>query len=163
AALPLQDTDVVVDRVVTLDLTAAQAASMFWRNLATWGPDAVADGLVTEADRAALLAALTARDHDHPRGLFTWTHHQTVLRRMRTPRTRSPSSWPARGRWSSTAKSESWAPATSSTPRPTRCTASAPPTPRRSTASASPSASRTPHRSTTPRIEVRAGPRFARD
>ena len=82
AALPLPDADVVVDRVVTLDLTAAQAASMFWRNLATWGADAVADGLVTEADRAALLTALTARVDDHTRGLFTWTHHQTVLRRV---------------------------------------------------------------------------------
>jgi SAM-dependent methyltransferase len=79
AAIP-SGTDVVVDRVITLDLTAGQAASMFWRNLATWGGEAVADGLVTEPDRADLLAALTARAGDETRGLFTWTHHQTVLR-----------------------------------------------------------------------------------
>ena len=54
---------------------------MFWRNLATWGADAVAQGLVTDADRAALLTHLRDRVTDPTRGLFTWTHHQTVLRR----------------------------------------------------------------------------------
>jgi SAM-dependent methyltransferase len=73
--------DPLVDRVIALDLTAGQAASMFWRNLATWGDDAVADGLVTETDRAALLDRLRARVEDDTRGLFTWTHHQTILRR----------------------------------------------------------------------------------
>jgi SAM-dependent methyltransferase len=80
AAIP-PTAEIVVDRVVPLDLTAGQAASMFWRNLATWGEDAVTDGLVTEPDRVTLLAALTARAGDDTRGLFTWTHHQTVLRR----------------------------------------------------------------------------------
>jgi hypothetical protein len=51
----------------------------FRPNLATWGADAVADGLITEPDRAALLEALDARVDDQTRGLFTWTHHQTVL------------------------------------------------------------------------------------
>jgi SAM-dependent methyltransferase len=82
AALPAPAAVAVVDRVLTLDLTAAQAASMFRPNLATWGADAVADGLISEPDRVALLDALTARIDDHTRGLFTWTHHQTVLRRI---------------------------------------------------------------------------------
>ena len=72
--------DVVVDRVIELDLTAGEAAGMFWRNLAIWGPDAVDQGLITEPDRAALLDHLRDRVADLTRGLFTWTHHQTVLR-----------------------------------------------------------------------------------
>jgi SAM-dependent methyltransferase len=72
---------VVVDRVIDLDPTAGQAAAMFWRNLATWGADAVTQGLITEPDRAALLAHLRDRVEDPTRGLFTWTHHQTALRR----------------------------------------------------------------------------------
>jgi hypothetical protein len=72
---------VVVDRVLSLDLTAGQAAAMFWRNLATWGADAVAQRLVTGPEHDALLAHLRDRAGDPTRGLFTWTHHQTVLRR----------------------------------------------------------------------------------
>lgn len=79
AAIPPAVTT-VVDRVVALDLTAGQAAAMFWRNLATWGDAAVADGLITEPDRAALLDHLRGREQDATRGLFTWTHHQTILR-----------------------------------------------------------------------------------
>jgi SAM-dependent methyltransferase len=81
AALDALPGDVVLDRVLTLDLTAGEAAAMFWRNLATWGHDAVAQGLITEPDRAALLSALRDREDDPTRGRFTWTHHQTVLRR----------------------------------------------------------------------------------
>ncbi len=40
AAIPARDA-IVVDRVITLDLAAGEAAAMFWRNLATWGSDAV--------------------------------------------------------------------------------------------------------------------------
>jgi hypothetical protein len=80
AAIPT-DVDVVLDRVTDLDPTAGQAAGMFWRNLATWGPDAVDQGLITEPDRAALLDHLRTRVDDPTRGLFTWTHHQTILRR----------------------------------------------------------------------------------
>ena len=61
--------------------TAGDAAAMFWRNLATWGADAVAQGLVDEAGRDELLAHLRGRVDDTTRGLFTWTHHQTILRR----------------------------------------------------------------------------------
>ncbi len=81
AVLPFAAVEVVIDRVVPLDLTAGQAAAMFWRNLATWGSDAVADGLLGEDDRSALLDRLAARVEDPTRGLFTWTHRQTVLRR----------------------------------------------------------------------------------
>ncbi len=70
-----------LDRVLTLDLTAGQAAAMFCRNLATWGAEAVAQGLLTEADRARLLARLTEREAEDTRGLFTWTHRQVVARR----------------------------------------------------------------------------------
>ena len=62
--------------------TVGEAAGMFWRNLATWGHEAVADGLITEPDRAALLDHLRGRVDDETRGVFSWTHHQTVLRRI---------------------------------------------------------------------------------
>jgi SAM-dependent methyltransferase len=80
AAIPA-GVEVVLDRVIDLDPTAGEAAGMFWRNLATWGPDAVTQGLLTEADRDALLTHLRHRVDDPTRGLFTWTHRQTVLRR----------------------------------------------------------------------------------
>ncbi len=80
AAIPA-GAGVLVDRVIGLDLGAGEAADMFWRNLATWGHEAVEQGLVGEADRAALLAHLRDRVDDPTHGLFTWTHHQTVLRR----------------------------------------------------------------------------------
>ena len=82
AALPLTSAEVALDRVVPLDLAAGQAAGMFWRNLATWGEEAVADGLLTEVDRVTLLDRLTARVDDPTLGLFSWTHRQTVLRRL---------------------------------------------------------------------------------
>lgn len=71
----------VVDRVITLDLTAGQAAAMFWRNLAAWGEDAVTQGLISDWSRISLLARLRARKSDQTRGLFTWTHRQVVARR----------------------------------------------------------------------------------
>jgi SAM-dependent methyltransferase len=80
AAIPA-DVETVTDRVVALDLAAGDAAAMFWRNLATWGPEAVAQGLITEPERADLLAHLRDRVADPTLGLFSWTHHQTVLRR----------------------------------------------------------------------------------
>lgn len=76
------DVDVVLDRTITVDLTAGEAAAMFWRNLATWGTDAVADGLISEPDRAGLLARLRAREADTTRGVLTWTHHQVIARRL---------------------------------------------------------------------------------
>jgi hypothetical protein len=81
AALPVDGASIAVDRVLTLDVTAGEAAALFWRNLATWGQEAVAAGLLAEPDRVALLDHLRHRVDDDTRGLFTWTHHQTVLRR----------------------------------------------------------------------------------
>ena len=80
AAIPAR-ADVILDRAIDLDLTAGAASGMFWRNLATWGHEAVDQGLIGEPDRAGLLAQLRARVDDDTRGVFTWTHHQTVLRR----------------------------------------------------------------------------------
>lgn len=80
SALPTLSVDVLIDRVVELDNTAGEAAAMFWRNLVTWGEAAVAQGLIAEPDRAALLGHLRARDADTTRGRFVWEHHQTVLR-----------------------------------------------------------------------------------
>lgn len=74
------DLEVLVDRTRALDITAGQAAAMFWRNLATWGDQAVAARLITETDRVALLARLRDRDADTTAGLFTWTHHQVIAR-----------------------------------------------------------------------------------
>ncbi len=73
--------EVMVDHVLVLDVTTGQAAAMFRRNLATWGHQAVDQGLLTEADRAGLLAALREREDDDSPGPFAWGHHQTVLRR----------------------------------------------------------------------------------
>jgi hypothetical protein len=42
--------------------------------------DALLAEVRTEPDRVALLARLHAREGDDTRGLFTWTHHQTVVR-----------------------------------------------------------------------------------
>ena len=75
------DLVVIIERVIDLDLTAGQAAAMFWRNLQTWGPAAVADGQLTDTERADLLARLEDRESDTTRGLFLWTHHQVVVRR----------------------------------------------------------------------------------
>ena len=75
------DVEIVVDRVLDLRPTVGQAAAMFWRNLATWGDDAIAQGLIAEADLAHLLTALRAREGDDSPGPFAWGHHQTVLRR----------------------------------------------------------------------------------
>ena len=73
--------DIVRDRVIALDLTAGQAAAMFWRNLSTWGANAVADGLLTDAERADLLVRLRARENDTTCGRLAWTHRQLVARR----------------------------------------------------------------------------------
>lgn len=79
------DLKVLVDRAISLDITAGQAAGMFWRNLATWGDVAVVAGLVTDAERADLLARLRDREDDDAHGLFTWTHHQVVARYFARP------------------------------------------------------------------------------
>ena len=72
--------DVIVDRAIPVDLTAGEAAAMFWRNLATWGPNAVADGLIAASECEGLLARLRSRDTDTTRGVLTWTHHQVIAR-----------------------------------------------------------------------------------
>jgi SAM-dependent methyltransferase len=92
--LPLDAVAVTSESVIRLDLTAGQAAAMFWRNLETWGPAAVADGHLTDAEHATLLARLRARENDTTRRLFTWTHHQVVARRYAPP-PRPPSSNPS--------------------------------------------------------------------
>ena len=68
-----------VDRVIDIDLTAGEAASMFWRNLATWGPDAVAVGLATEPEIIELLGQLRAREPDPMHGCFERRQRQTVI------------------------------------------------------------------------------------
>jgi SAM-dependent methyltransferase len=76
--------DLLLDRVLDLDVTVGQAAALFWRNLATWGHDAVDQDRITEPDRAALLGARSEREGDDSPGPFVWGHHQTV--RGRSPR-----------------------------------------------------------------------------
>jgi hypothetical protein len=70
-----------VDRVIDIDLTAGEAASLFWRNLATWGPEAVDIGLTTDEDLAELLDHLHAREDDRTRGCFEWRQRQAVITR----------------------------------------------------------------------------------
>ncbi len=72
--------EVVVDRVLAVDLTAADAAAMFRRNLEAWGSDAIDQGLVTKSGCADLLERLRARESDNTRGCFDWTHRQLVAR-----------------------------------------------------------------------------------
>jgi SAM-dependent methyltransferase len=70
----------VHDEAVVIDVTAGQAAAMFWRNARAWDRAAVAraghdwDAVLQLADR------LRARENDPTPGLFNWRQRQLVLR-----------------------------------------------------------------------------------
>jgi len=71
----------IVDDAIAIDVTAAQAAAMFWRNAAVWGADAVAAGLTSGDEIDELVERLRQRERegDPTRGLFDWRQRQTAL------------------------------------------------------------------------------------
>ena len=81
AAIPA-GVDVVVDRVIELDPTAGDAAGDVLAQPRDVGPRRRRAGTAHRGRPDALLTHLRDRVDDPTRGLFTWTHHQTVLRRL---------------------------------------------------------------------------------
>jgi SAM-dependent methyltransferase len=71
----------VRDEAVVIDLTAGQAASMFWRNARAWDRGAVARAGHDWAVVQQLADRLEARENDPATGLFNWRQRQLVLRK----------------------------------------------------------------------------------
>jgi trans-aconitate 2-methyltransferase len=64
------------DHLATLAPPAARAAEMFAQNLAVWGDQAVADGVVADRDRHALAADLAGVAAGHRPATITWELRQ---------------------------------------------------------------------------------------
>jgi trans-aconitate methyltransferase len=71
----------VHDEAVVIDVTAGQAASMFWRNARAWDRAAVARAGHDWAVVQQLADRLQARENDPTTGLFNWRQRQLVLRK----------------------------------------------------------------------------------
>jgi trans-aconitate 2-methyltransferase len=71
----------VRDEAVAIDVTAGQAAAMFWRNARAWDPTSVTRAGHAPAAVLQLAERLHARENDPTRGLFNWRQRQLVLRR----------------------------------------------------------------------------------
>jgi trans-aconitate methyltransferase len=71
----------VHDEAVVIDITAGQAASMFWRNARAWDRAAVAAAGHEWAAVQQLADRLEARENDPTAGLFNWRQRQLVLRK----------------------------------------------------------------------------------
>lgn len=70
----------VHDATRAIDPSAAEAASMFWRNARAWPADAIGQAGFTRDDVARLAERIRAREDDVTRGLFDWQQRQTVFR-----------------------------------------------------------------------------------
>jgi SAM-dependent methyltransferase len=68
-----------LDRVVDIDLTAGEAASLFWRNIPNWAERAVDERLASRDELDALGDRLRAREADNQRGCFEWRQRQTII------------------------------------------------------------------------------------
>ncbi|MDQ1520800.1 MAG: trans-aconitate 2-methyltransferase [Actinomycetota bacterium] len=83
ATLPTpRNVERVHDETVVIDLTAGQAASMFWRNARAWDRDALARAGHDQAGVQQLAERLRARENDPTRGLFDWRQRQTLFRAL---------------------------------------------------------------------------------
>jgi trans-aconitate 2-methyltransferase len=71
----------VYDEATALDISAGQAAAMFWRNAMAWDPALVAGMGCALDDVYALADRLRARQNERTRGVFEWQQRQTILRR----------------------------------------------------------------------------------
>jgi SAM-dependent methyltransferase len=69
----------MVDRVIDIDLTAGEAATLFWRNIPNWAEQAVAEGLASREELEALGKRLRDREGDDRRGCFEWQQRQTII------------------------------------------------------------------------------------
>jgi trans-aconitate methyltransferase len=69
----------VHDETVAIDVTAGEAASMFWRNAHAWEPGTLARAGLDPADVRALAQQLRARELQSQRGLFDWRQRQTIF------------------------------------------------------------------------------------
>jgi len=69
----------IIDRVVDIDLTAGEAASLFWRNIPNWAARAVDEGLASRVELDALGDRLRVREADDQRGCFEWRQRQTII------------------------------------------------------------------------------------
>jgi trans-aconitate 2-methyltransferase len=67
------------DATVAVDVTAGQAAAMFWRNARAWSVESLARAGHDRDAVAALADRLRARENDPTRGLFDWRQRQTVV------------------------------------------------------------------------------------
>jgi trans-aconitate 2-methyltransferase len=69
------------DDTVAIEVTAGQAAAMFWRNARAWSADALERADIDRAEVRALAARLQAREGDMTAGLFDWRQRQTIFTR----------------------------------------------------------------------------------
>jgi hypothetical protein len=70
------------DRLATLSPPAARAAAMFAENLAVWGDQAVADGVVGDRERQALAADLAGVAAGARPAAITWELRQLAFERV---------------------------------------------------------------------------------
>jgi trans-aconitate methyltransferase len=68
------------DEAVDVDVTAGQAAAMFWRNARAWDRAALVRAGHEPAAVRQLADRLQTREHDPTRGLFNWRQRQTIFR-----------------------------------------------------------------------------------
>jgi protein-L-isoaspartate O-methyltransferase len=69
------------DDTVAIDVTAGQAAAMFWRNARAWNSDSLQRAGIDVVEVHALAARLQARELDATVGLFDWRQRQTIFTR----------------------------------------------------------------------------------
>jgi hypothetical protein len=67
------------DATVAVDVTAGEAAAMFWRNARAWSAESMARAGQDRDLVAALAERLRARENDPTRGLFDRRQRQTVV------------------------------------------------------------------------------------
>jgi trans-aconitate methyltransferase len=83
AALVVPDgVERVHDETVAIDITAGQAAAMFWRNARAWDRDALARAGQEPAAVQQLSDRLRARENDPTLGVFDWRQRQTIFRAL---------------------------------------------------------------------------------
>jgi trans-aconitate 2-methyltransferase len=75
--------DRVHDETAVIDITAGQAAAMFWRNTRAWDRDALARAGHDAAAVERIGNRLRARENDPTRGLFDWRQRQVIFTKPR--------------------------------------------------------------------------------
>lgn len=69
----------VHDATVSIDVTAGEAASMFWRNAHAWEPGTLARAGLDPTEIRTLAQRLRAPELSTQRGLFDWRQRQTIF------------------------------------------------------------------------------------